>query len=167
MSDIENEVEFSLAQLAEIDTSDLKAQVSRLPPAGIFLVRGVDAKAGESRQEGKPPLFNIAFESEILEAKPLDKDKDPESLVGGKLKDRYILWPSDFQEALQLLMGRYMVIGLEHKGRLGGVEGGEPGWLDNYPGAIHRIRVRHFTDKNGVDRAGFDWLPAEDAKSED
>ncbi len=167
---IENEAGFlSLADLAALNTDEVETLMNRLPDQGIYLVRGGEVKAAESRDESdssKPPLFSFTFASEILGAEPLDKSKDPESYVGRSLRDRYTLWPSDFQEAIGLLKGRYKTIGLGNEGQLGGVEGQDPGWLDGITGHVYRVRVRHFDSKNGK-RAAFDWLPAEDESADE
>jgi len=162
MSSIENEAGFmSLADLAAMDAQaeGIAVLTSRLPAAGMYIVRGKEVKASESRKEGEPPLFSFIFTAEILEAKPLDKEVDAERLVGRTLTERYTLWPTDFREAVGLMMGRYKIIGLPFEGRMGGVEGQEPGWLDGLTGHLFQVRVRHFTDKNNNERAGFDWLP--------
>lgn len=159
---IENEAGFmSLADLAAMDAQaeGIAVLTSRLPAAGMYVVRGKEVRATESRKEGEPPLFAFILGTEILDAKLMDKEADGERLVGRSLTERYTLWPSDFKEAVGLLMGKYKIIGLPFDGRMGGVEGQEPGWLDGLTGHVFQIRVRHFTDKNGNERAGFDWLP--------
>lgn len=165
MSNIENTTSafLSLADLAAMQTDEIATLTSRLPEAGMFTVRGTGVKASESagKEEGQPPLFRFGFGFEVLEAQPLDKNKDPESFIGKTLRESYTLWPSDFAEAIGLLKGRYQAIKLANTGALGGVEGMDPGWLDNITGHVFRVRIRHFESKSGT-RAGFDWLPYED-----
>lgn len=164
---IENEAGFmSLADLAALETDEIETLMSRLPDEGIYTVRGKEVTATENLKEGEPPLFSFNFATEILEAEPLRKDKDPESYAGRSLRERYTLWPTDFKEAIGLLKGKYKTIGLPCAGNLGGVEGEEPGWLDGMVGYIFKVRVRHFTDKNKNQRAGFDWLPTDEAKEQ-
>lgn len=167
---IENEAGFmSLADLAALETDEIETLMSRVPDEGIFIVRGkeVTASEAEAKEEGQPPLFSFRFAMEILEAEPLEKDKDPEKYVGRTLTERYTLWPSDFKEAIGLLKGRYQIIKLPNTGALGGVEGSEPGWLDGMVSHTWKVRVRHFKDKNKNIRAGFDWLPMEEDKEEE
>lgn len=163
--DVETEF-LSLADLAALETDQIETLMSRVPDEGIFTVKGTEVGASENREEGKPPLFSFRFTAEILEAEPLAKDKDPEKYVGRKLNERYTLWPQDFSESVGLLKGRYARIGLDNTGRLGGVDGEEPGWLDGMVDHIWKIRVRHFKSKDGQVRAGFDWLPMEEDKEE-
>lgn len=152
----------SLADLASLVTDEITTLTSRLPEEGIYTVRGTEVTAAQAESvEGKPPLFRFNFQSEVLEMKPLDSKVDPEKFVGRSLRESYTLWPADFKEAIGLLKGRFQLIGLENKGNLGGVEGQAPGWLDNFVNKVFKVRVRHYTDKNKNERAGFDWLKPE------
>lgn len=165
---VESETGFiSLAELASMQTDEIKELTSRIPDAGIFVVKGTEVKATENRDPNdpnRPPLFRINTQMEVLEAKPIAKDKDPESYVGRTLREGFALWPDDFQECIGLLKGRYKTIGLSNTGNLGGVEGQEPGWLDGIVNHIFRVRVRHATGKDGVERAYFDYLLLEEEK---
>lgn len=169
MADVEQESGFySLADLANMETDEIKTLMTRLPPAGIFVVLGLAVTAAETKPnaENPNPLFRFSFKSKVLEAKPISKDTDPESLVGRELNDSYTVWTKtkeDFIESIGLLKGKYTTVGLDTTGRMGGVTGQEPGWLDGYVNAQHRLRIRHVTNKDGQERAYFDWLPAEDA----
>lgn len=158
-----NEMYMSLADLAEMNTDEIAVLMSRLPEAGMFLVQCTGATAGESRVEGKPPLFRFGFKSEILVAEPLNKELDAEKLVGKNLTESYTLWPDQLAESIGLLKGRYIQVGLTPAGRMGGVEGAAPGWIDTIVGHKFWIRVRRFT-ASGTERAGFDWLPTEETK---
>lgn len=173
-NDIQNQGEtafLSLADLAAMNTDDVAVLTSRLPVEGIFLVRCTELGFTQSEStidpatnQPRPPLFRLGIKTEILEAKPLKKDVDAETLVGRTLTESYVLWPAQFREAVGLLKGRYKLVDLPYTGNVGGVEGQEPGWVDGAVNHIFRVRVRHFTSK-GNERAGFDWLPAEDKKA--
>lgn len=158
----------SLADLAALETDEIATLMSRLPEAGLFTVRGQEVKASQTpgRTEDEPPLFRFGFNMEIVEAAPLDKKVDPEKLVGKKLNESYTLWPSNVEEAIGLLKGRYQQIGLPNKGRLGGVEGQEPGWLDGMVSHLWKVRVRR-AEVNGTERAFFDWLPVKKADADE
>lgn len=159
----ENEMYMSLADLAEMNTDEIAVLMSRLPEAGMFMVQCIESTAKESKTEGKPPLFRFGFKSEILVAQPLNKEADPEKFVGKNLTESYTLWPETLSESIGLLKGRYIQVGLSPIGRMGGVEGGAPGWIDTIVGHKFWIRVRRF-EANGTERAGFDWLPTEETK---
>lgn len=169
MSDaIQSEAGFSLADLANLDTDDIQVLMSRLPAEGIFVVRGTEVKAGMNEpKDDKPPLMYFQYQMEILDAKPLDKKVDPETLVGKNLRERYTLWPKDLAEILGLLKGRYKTVNLPTAGVLGGVEGQEPGWTDGIVNHVFRVRVRHWEGKTGQVNVQFDWLAYETEESEE
>lgn len=163
---IENEVGMdglSLAQLASLDTTEIRAITSLIPPAGVFRMRGLEVKGGQSQpQEGKPPLFFFNFASEVLGAKLVDKSLDPEQMVGRRITDSFTLWPAQFQDMIGLMKGRYKTIGLPNEGpRLGGVEGQEPGWLDQWTNHEYTVKISHYTDKQGNPRARFAYMKAD------
>lgn len=151
---------FSLADLASMDTSSVKELTSLIPAAGIYQARGTEIKAGQlPEQEGKPTTFAYTFVSEVMAAKLVDKNVDPETVVGRRLSDAFTLWPTQFADLVGLLKGRYKTIGIPNDGpRIGGVEGQEPGWLDNWVGAEYSVKVTHFTDKGGNVRARFTYM---------
>jgi hypothetical protein len=155
--------EFSLADLAGMNTDDFAVVKSRLPMAGIWTCLVVGAALGQNDpQPGKPPLFYAEHKFESITIDPVVKDDsvDPASFAGRKLSDRTTFWPDSFAQEIGLLKGKYVKVGLDVTGNLGGLteQGGEPGWLDGAVGKIVKIKVRHFTDKNGVERAGIDWV---------
>lgn len=167
--EIENQTGFfSLAELAALDTSEVKAITSLLPAVGIYTVKGVEVKGGQREpQEGKPPLFYFNFVSDVVEFKPADKSIDPETVVGRKLIDSFTLWPAQFQDMIGLLKGRYKAIGLSNDSpsNLGGVEGAAPGWLDNIVGHVYKVKVTHAIQK-GEPRARFTYVKTESEEAE-
>ena len=170
--------EFSLASFAEIVTDDIKALDSLLPPAGIFAMRITSAQLGENpakegidEKTGMPylPLFFLQFKYEVLEAQPVDKGVDPETLVGRVWNERFTFWPAQMQDNIGLLKGRYQKAGIPNTGRMGGLEGGEPGWVDGAVESMIKVKIRHATNKNnGSTNAYFDWvkLPTPVAEAE-
>jgi len=165
---------FSLADFAGLDTTEVKELTSLLPPAGIFAIRCTSAilganmpEEGAVNEDGTPklPLFNCAYKLEVLEAQPLDKTLDAEKMVGRALSQRFTFWPSNFEEQIGLLKGMYKKVGLPNAGKVGGMEGGEPGWIDGAVEHLFKIRIRHGKVK-GSDQAFFDWVgPIEGAES--
>lgn len=143
----------SLASLAEMDTDEIKSLDSRLFPAGLFAVRctevalGVSEKEGTNPETGEPyePLYSVTMKYEVLEAKPLDKDlaQNPEALMGRVLTQRRTFWPKSFKEEIGLVKGDYEKVGLEPIGKLGGMEGGEPGWLNQLVDHVFALKVSH------------------------
>lgn len=141
----------SLAELAEMETDEIKTLDSRLFPAGLFAVRCTEASLSESTKEGTDPetgepylpLYAVNFKFEVLEADPLDKSIAKESLAGRVINQRKTFWPKSFQEEIGLVKGDYKRIGLPYSGKLGGLEGAEPGWLDGILDQVFEVKVTH------------------------
>ena len=176
MSDIQNTTGFSLADLAGMETDEIRAITSLVPAAGNFGVEVLAVRLAErDKKEGinpktgleYPNLFFVEFKYKILSAEPLDRNVDGEALLNRTLNDQFTIWPDQMAEMIGLLKGRYKAAGLDNSGRLGGVEGGEPGWLDGAVGAIIGLRIKHSPIKGSDDvRANFNWFalnPEEDA----
>lgn len=160
----------SLLDLAAFDTSDLKAQVGRLQPAGLYIIEL--NSIGFAEQPAKDPAdpSNYRFESkgQILAFQPLSADSyngNPEDMVGRDLREGVFLSGKDIQAAIQQLMGKYKLAGFRHKGPMGGVEGSAPGWVDEAKGKRVAVRVRQYTTAGGEDRVAFDWLSPKQLKS--
>lgn len=158
----------SLADLAEMNTDEIKSLDSRLFPAGLFAVRCTDVALGVTEKEGinpetqEPyePLYSVTMKFEVVEAKPLDKDlaQNPEALVGRVLTQRRTFWPKSFTEEIGLVKGDYKKVGLEPAGKLGGLEGAEPGWLDELKEHIFAIKVTHSRpNKDGNQFVSINW----------
>src|SRR6185369_13970648 len=86
----------NLMALASLDTSDLKAQISRLPKEGIYVVDL--AKLGFAEQPPQDPAdpmsFNLVGQSVIRQFVPL-KEEDAATaadLEGENLNERIFLW---------------------------------------------------------------------------
>ena len=157
----------SLADLADMNTDEIKSLDSRLFPEGIFAVRGTEALLSKSEKEGidpetnEPflPLFALNHKFEILEAKPLDKGIDPESMVGRVLTQRRTFWPKSFLEEIALVKGDYEKIGLETAGRMGGAEGSEPGWIEGIVDHTFALKVTHSKpNKDGTQFVRINFL---------
>lgn len=150
----------SLMDLATLDTSDLSAQTSRLQREGIYVIELESVKFAEqaSSDPAKPTNYTLGIKGNILVFAPLDPNAPAADLEGKTLNERYFLFGEQLQEAIQQLMGRYKIAGFKHKGVLGGVEGSAPGWIDEAEGKRVAVRVRHYTGKDGQERASFDWM---------
>jgi hypothetical protein len=152
----------NLMELATLDTSDLKAQTSRLPNQGIYVINIEELKFAEQAPSdpADPMNYTLTIRGTVLAFQPLDQNgASEEDMEGRQLTERYFLYGKQIQEAIQLLMGRFKLVGFRHKGIMGGVEGSEPGWIDEAVGQRVCVRVRHYTSRgDGQERASFDWL---------
>lgn len=156
-------VPMSLADFAQQSTDDVAVVMSRLPDEGTFTVIGEAVTITMTQKTPEDsPLFTVAISYIIQEAAlPPTSTKDPESYIDRRIQERVTLWPDDFRQALGLLKGMYRRIGLPTDGAPGGIPE-VPGWLDGIAKHPFSVRIRHFTDKNGTERAGYDWKRVSD-----
>src|SRR5688500_12404444 len=110
MANVEQEAgnvvtEFSLADLAGMNTDDFAIIKSRLPMAGIWTCLVAAAALGQNEaQPGKPPLYFAEHKFESITIDPVVKDDsvDPASFAGRKLSDRTTFWPNSFAEEIEI-----------------------------------------------------------------
>lgn len=165
---MESETGFlSLAALAGANTDEITTLTSRVPPAGIWRVVGeaVKLSQGEARDD-KPAPFRVGFKYLVLHGTATDPNFDNEKMVDRKLQESFTIWADQIEEGIGLLKGRYMKAGIPNTGTLGGVEGFEPGWLDNVVGFEFDLRIRH-GQRNGDTVAYYDWQAAEASETAD
>jgi hypothetical protein len=151
----------NLMDLASVDTSDLSAQTSRLQRQGIYILELTELKFVEQAPSdpAEPMNYNLTTKGNTLAFMPLDPNESAEGMEGRDVRERIFLYGKDIKEGIQLLMGRFKVVGFKHKGVMGGVEGGPAGWVDDAVGKRIAIRVRHYVRKSdGQEAAAIDWL---------
>lgn len=160
---------FSLADLGALETDDIKAIESLLFPQGIYDAKIVSMTLGSLPakegldDKGNPyaPLFFVDEKYEIIDGTPLDEKIDIETLQGRTITNRNTFWAKSTQEFLEqigLVKGKFQKAGLDCSGRLGGVEGGEPGWLDNAADEVIKIKITHSKPNNeGVQYQRINW----------
>lgn len=147
---------FSLAELAQMDTTEIVAIQSRMPNAGVYTVIGEEARMVQldprEGREDQAPLIQLKFKFRPIDAILVDKSIDVPALIASdrRLNEAYTFWPNDLKDCVALLKGRYELIGLPNDGLMGGVEGLEPGWVDGIVGHQFNIRVDIKEGKNGA-----------------
>lgn len=148
----------SLADLVAAGTDDIAVLTSRLPAEGIFIVRGeaVKREVLNPKTPEQDEMLKVGITLEILNAQPLNKETDPESLMGKKINDTRLMNAENFKERVGLLKGDYKKVGLPYTGEMGGLAE-QKGWLDGVIGFPFQVRVRHVTSKNGSQAAYLDW----------
>lgn len=170
MGKIESETGFlSLAQLAGADTSDITALTSRVPPAGVWRVRGESVKLAEGEgRDGKANPFRIGYIYLVMHGQATDPDYDNEKMVDRKVRESVTLWPEDVEEGIGLTKGRFQKAGINcvEPKHMGGIESMAPGWLDNFVASEFNLRIRHGS-RNGETVAYYDWLPLEQEEAGD
>ena len=153
----------SLAQLAAMDTTDVKVLKNRLTKAGLYIVGFTEVlmTMAELTDPDSKPRVNIRFTGVIQMFQPLanrdgDTEGDDSDLVGKAYNEFYTLWLEDFMEAIGLLKGRYVAAHLPADGVFGGTPE-QSGWLDGIVGKSVAIRVTH-KQKGDDTRVYYDWL---------
>jgi hypothetical protein len=165
---------FSLNDMADMVTDDIKELDSLLMPAGVYAVKVTQAMLGQNdakeglddNGEPYPPLFYLQRKYEVLELNPLDKTVDADKYVGRTINDRFTFWPADFQDRIGLLKGDYKRVGLANSGRMGGLEGGEPGWIDGAVESMIGLKCKHVKKASGDFIAVYNWFKLDDPNSE-
>lgn len=116
--------EFSLADLAGIDISQVAEVRFEQLPAGLYLFEVTDAtmKQGEDKDGAK--RFEVTFEHKVLEVKAMiEAGVDKESLVGKSHSERFFVNPGKEQEEILKALGRIRAyitdIGGDSIGQLG------------------------------------------------
>jgi hypothetical protein len=165
---------FSLADFANTETDDIKELNSLLMPVGTYAVKITELKLGErEKKEGIDPktgmeylpLYYLARQYEVLEANLVDKTEDPDRFIGRKINDSVTFWPSDVASQIGLLKGDFKRCGIPNSGRMGGLEGGEPGWIDGGVDKIIGLKCTHGT-RNGEQFARYKWFKLDTGEAE-
>lgn len=148
--------DFSLASMAQIDTSEMEAVTSRVPAVGIYVMKGSDVTITESDGNNeKAPALRINFKAQVLEVQPGDLAIDPATLVGRTLTDSFPVWT---QEDIAFLMGNFKKANLPYKGPMVDESGNPVGWLADFVGATFVWKITHRKRDDDV-FANFTWMP--------
>lgn len=159
---------FSLADLANLDTSDVAVVMNRLPMAGLWTVMclSVALSVQKPKEAGQKPLPRITYKFESVKIEPTEipEDFDPATTAGRKLTDQTTLWPEEFTNEIGIVKGKYKRCGIESNGIMGGTDEVK-GWLDNAVGRVIELKVRH-AEVKGETRAFIDWVGAPEDSQE-
>lgn len=127
----EEDIDFSLADLAELDASEIAEVRFEQLPAGTYRFRGVSAGFidTENAQDERRIVLDMKFE--VVECKHcLERGVDKEDLIGKRHGEKQYVVPAKATEGLGLIRAFIGDIGLPNSGPFGGVEGKEPGIVD-------------------------------------
>lgn len=129
------EVEFSLADLAELDAGDIAEVRFESLPAGMYTFRGESAKFEDTTNRDDERRIVLTVKMEVVECKScLERGVDKEDLIGKKHTEKFYIVPVKAAEGLGLIRAWIGDIGLPNSGPFGGVEGSEPGIVDGVEG---------------------------------
>lgn len=137
---VENEeVEFSLADIAQLDASEIAEVRFESLPAGVYVFRGESAGFEDGTNRDDERRVILTTKSEVVEVKSvIDRDYKTEeqraTLIGKKHTEKFYVVPEKAAEGLGLIRAFIGDIGLPNDGPFGGVEGSEPGIVDAFAG---------------------------------
>lgn len=164
MSDIEQneqaeEMEFSLADLAGFDASEIAEVRFENLPAGVYRFRGVSAQFEDTTNRDDERRIVLITKSEVIDVKSVvDRNfktqEDRDSLLGKKHTEKFYVVPEKAAEGLGLIRAFLGDIGLPNEGPFGGVPGSDPGIVDQFEGHEFdgKIRVSKY---NGNDMSNL------------
>lgn len=116
---------FSLADIADIDVSEIAEVRFESIPAGSYGFEITEADLGEDEKDGER-RFKAEFTMKINEVKAvLEQGVDKESLIGKSHNERFFIKPAEPQEDVEKAIGRIRAfiadMGLDNKGKLGDI----------------------------------------------
>lgn len=123
MNDMTESAGFSLADLADIDVSDIEEIRFVAIPQGVYDFEVTGADLHEDEKDGER-RFKVEFELKILEAHAiLEPGVDKESIVGKLHKERFYIKPNEDEQKVRESIGRVRAfitdIGQDSSGKLG------------------------------------------------
>lgn len=126
MSMTEENEEFSLADLADLDVSDIAEIRFETLPQGVYELECIGAQLTEDTDKDNAKRFTAEFEIQILGVKAvLEAGVDKESLVGKKITEKQYINPGKPAEDVQKAIGRIRAFvsdaGMDSSGKLGAI----------------------------------------------
>lgn len=139
---------FSLADIADIDVSEIAEVRFESLPNGSYGFEITAADLGEDEKDGER-RFKAEFAMKIVEVKAvLEQGVDKESLVNKSHNERFFIKPSEPQEEVEKAIGRIRAfiadVGLDNKGKLGDIVRSAKGHV--FTGKI--VKQKDKTDKS-------------------
>jgi hypothetical protein len=127
---IENEVEeeFSLADIAGLDASEIAEVRFEVLPAGVYVFRGVNAHFEDTTNRDEERRIVLKAQVEVVEVKSVihrdfKSEEKRAELIGKKHTEKFYVVPSKAGEGLGLIRAFIGDIGLPNEGDFGGVPG--------------------------------------------
>ena len=137
MSDLEqnDEIEFSLTDLAELDAGAIAEVRFESLPAGLYVFRGESASFEDTTNRDDERRIVLTLKMEVAECKSvMERGYEKDELVGKKHTEKFYVVPAKAAEGLGLIRAFLGDVGLPNEGPFGGVEGSEPGIVDGFAG---------------------------------
>jgi hypothetical protein len=106
VADFNEDAGFSLADLADLDVTDIAEVRFVQIPAGVFDWEVTKADLAEDEKDGQR-RFKAEIQLKILEVKAvLEADVDKESLVGKLHTERFFIKPNESKDKIEEAIGR-------------------------------------------------------------
>jgi hypothetical protein len=147
MADEEGEsMDFSLAQLANVDMSDIQEVSFEGLPAGLYTFRGVEGKLEKVDNAKEEKRGKISIQCEVVEVKSITERgitaEDYPDYIGKKHRENFWIVPEKPEEGLGIAVKFFRAVGVDTTGKpLGGCideESGEPivGIIDEFADGV-------------------------------
>lgn len=143
------EIEFSLADLAELDASEIAEVRFESLPAGLYIFRGESAEFEETTNKDEERRIVLKSKFEVIECKScLERGVEKEELVGKKHTETQYVVPEKAAEGLGLIRGWIADLRLPNEGPFGGVPGKPEGIVDGIVGYEFQAKIVKRPNKN-------------------
>lgn len=147
MSEEDTGMEFSLADLAGLDASEIAEVRFESLPGGLYVFRGKSALFEDGENKDGERRIVLVTKSEVAEVKSvIDREYKTEEakaeLIGKVHTEKFYVVPVKAAEGLGLIRAFLGDIGLPNEGPFGGVEGSEPGIVDGFVDFEFTARIK-------------------------
>lgn len=140
--DQNEDMEFSLADLAELDASEIAEVRFESLPAGVYTFRGESAQFEDGTNRDDERRIILVVKLEVVECHTvMERGVEKEDLIGKKHTEKFYVVPAKAAEGLGLIRAWIGDVGLPNEGPFGGVEGSEPGIVDGIPGHEFKAKI--------------------------
>lgn len=123
MDDMDDAMDFSIADLAGVDMTEIAEVSFEGLPAGMYLFRGTEAKLEKVRNAKDEPRGKIGLKMEVIEVKSItERGVEADDWLNKQHRENIWIVPEKPEEGLGLFAKFFRSIGLATEGPLGGCE---------------------------------------------
>lgn len=161
MSEIENDMGMSLADIAGLDVSDVEELRSSALPAGLytFEITKVNFEV-RSVKDDTETRYVASVEHKVIEVETIvEKGVTEAEVLGKSYTEQFFIDPAEAQKGIGYLKGFVADIGADNSGPIGGVEGAPEGFLDRLVTHRYKAKIVKKKDRSGEMRSRLQLLP--------